>query len=808
MLKNFLYISVRHILNKKGTSGINIFCLSLGGAICLLIWSFIRFEYEFDQSFTHQSSYRLETHITAEGGSVTKDAFTSIQLTQSLTRDWDQVKHFTQLVPYSEEGNAFFNITRVDGSSGKVHLKNVFFGDSSLFDVFPIEVMERRPNDHSKSGIWLSKSAATNIFGNEFSTNQALWHVPFQANRNNGLPGPALEIAGFFEDLPLNTHVRIDAIVLSENLSNPLNRNGDCYTYIVTKTPIDELERTREIVGLPENHRIYARPIPSIHFTPDISNNQRPVANKTLLIFLGIIGAIVILLSITNYTIGTIFSTIERMREIGIRKLIGMKPSHLMANFFTESLLIHTVAAIVSVAIFQYMTSHSLWFLPDTKELGMNNPLDLKAIGSLGLKRTIGFATGLFLFSTVLSSLYPMIYFNRIRPVHLLKGKLQLLNSRLLAGATRFTEALLMFQLMSSVIFLSGLFIVNRQLDHLNNQRIASFDLNVRGIFPGVAGVNETFSQMAELRLNDARNEGWLRDISYSNLYRDELTTVGTIKASTKRGAQDGQEFKLHVVDPSFWSQDDFKVGSNFSPHFGSNSTSIILNEAAIDQLELGKTSKIIGDTIFSNMGQLTIEGIVADAENEAIGYVTGFRYRTYLELTLHYEASATRHESVSDFLRAREVSLSSAFPFITLLKRDFQKEHFMEKGIAGLFLLFSILALLIASFGLFSLSTYLTEKRAKEMDIRKLLGANEFHVIQLVSSGLVQMIFWAIIISSPIIFFSGNYWLDQYPARIDFNMLLILIPALLVLVTSLLVAIPKSWQQSRSNLAESLRNG
>lgn len=804
-----MFISIRYILKKRSTSAINIFSLSLGGTICILIWSFISFEYGFDQSFSNLATYRLETHTVAEGGPVSKDALTATEKVHNLTRNLSGLQAVTRLVPYSEERNAFFSTLGPDSTIGRVFLQDVFYSDASIFKIFPIQVLQKRPNPANGPGLWLAKSVVIQYFGLDYTANQELWDMSFDAIRNNGLPTPAYQVAGVFEDLKFNTHIQFDAIIVAASDNNPLHHyGGDAYTYVTTSVPIATADRTLNIQDLPEGFSIYARPVTSIHFTEDISNNPKPVANRTLLVFLGVVGLIILLLSITNYTIGTIFNTIERMREIGIRKLIGMKPAHLVANFLTESLLIHLFAGAIAVALFQYMVSHSLPFLPDQQEIGTNNPLNLKAIGSAGLGQTIGFAVVLFLTSTFLSSLYPMFYFNSIRPVYLLKGKLQLLNSSILSGATRVTELLLLFQLIASVIFLSGLFMVNSQLEYLNNQRVAPFDLQVSGIFPGVAGANATFNEMADRHLREARGKGWLRELSFSNLYRNKLTTVGSLSANAIDNTDSSQTIQLRVVDHSYWPSetDIFAAGSNFSSVFGSNPDQVILSEAALRLLDLEKPKDVIGDTLYSDMGKFTLLGVVRQPEQEPIAYVSGYRYRTYMNMTLHYDEAVSRKDNVFDFLRASEVSLSTAFPFITILKRDFQKERFLEQGIGGLFLLFSVLALLIASFGLFSLSSFLTEKRAKEMDIRKLLGANLLQLIQLVSMSLFQMLGWAIIIATPVVFFAGNYWLDQYSARVAFNPLWILSPAVLVLVVSLVVAIPKSWQRASGNLANALR--
>lgn len=802
MLKSFLLISVRHILKKGWISGLNIFCLSLGGAICLFVYGYLVFETGFDASFDGHPTYRVERHAVAEGGQMTKDALVPYSWTPILNDAVDFQQVATRIVPYSEERNAFFESINAQGVRKTHHLKNAYFIEPSVLDILPFQWITEPNRMFDAPIVFISTATATSIIGS--GNYDHIDALILHAVQNTGLPSPNYKIAGIYENFPLNSNLEPEILIFQPGLSQLLTSSTLTYTYLRTPQPISFDQQSLTHKQLLEGESMYLRPVTSIHFATEVSNNPRPIGNKTLLIFLAVVGLIIMLLSVTNYTISAIFGTIDRMREVGVRKVLGMKPVHLMINFLIESFMIHLVSGLLALAMFQYMILKGLPFMPDQKTIGAGSPLDFRTIGAISLEQILLFTVFLFVASTLLSSIYPALYFNKIRPVHLLKGRLQILNSSMLKGANSVVKTLIIFQLTSSVLFLSGLMIANNELQEANQRNAPSYDLQVRGIFPGLAGANHTFKQMATSSINDLKSRELIRDLKYGNLYRERVQTRGTIDVYNDQ--QESKTLALQVVDHRYWKDTtSFLSGENFHPDFGSNPFHLILNQKALKALSLEAADQVIGDTLQSNMGPFKIIGISKDKGEESTVFVSGFQYRTYLDITLHYDPALSKQPDVYEFVKMAEVHLSTAFPKINLLKRDFQKEQLIGQGINVMFLLFSVLALAIAAFGLFNLSSFIVEKRGKEIDIRKLLGAQKFNLIRIMSSDLFQLVIAASLIAAPIIYLSIHFGLRQYINHIDLNPLLISIPALIVLIMALIVAIPKCWQQANSNLSQSL---
>ncbi len=807
MLKSFLLSSIRHILKKAWISGLNIFCLSLGGAICIFVFNYRTFEKGYDNSFNDSSTYRLERHVAAPGGPTTKDALTPVLWEPFLHKHLKVSGVSTRIVPYTEERNAFFEQISSEQERDRktLHFKNVYYIEPSILDIFPFQWTNSPSFGADSTVVFLSKSAAKQVLAIDES-GENTGNLILQAIQNNGLPSPNYKLGGVFEDFPVNSNLAMDVLVFSRQHDHIFNNTNLAYTYITTDEPLSFEQRSIVDDSFIAGESLYLRPVTSIHFAKGISNNSKPIGNELMLLFLTVVGVIIMLLSITNYTVSSIFGTIDRMREVGVRKLLGMRPSHLIANFITESFLIHLLSGVFALAMFQYLSNNGLPFMPDQKTIGTGNPLDFQAINAAGVGQTIVFTVLLFLSSALLSSLYPALYFNRIRPVFLLKGRLQILNSGLLKGANSVVKTLIIFQLTSSVLFLSGLMMTNQALVKANQKEVYPYDLQVRGIFPGIAGANETFKQMASSSISDLKQKELVRDIEYSNLYRNQVQTRGKIIVRTGSRSQDS-ELQLIVTDHSHWADtSSFLAGQNFSPDFGSDPHHIILNETALDLVGIKFPNGAIGDSLYStDMGKFKIIGVTKNIKKEPTAFVSGFRYRTFLELTLHFDQGISRSKDVYSFVRSAEINLSSAFPRVNLLKREFQKEQLIGRSMNIMFLIFSLLALIITAFGLLNLSSFIVEKRGKEIDIRKLLGAQKMNLIQIMSSDLLRLVIAASIIAAPIIYLTIQFGLNQYSNGIDVSPLFISVPAVTVLFLALLVAIPKCWQQANSNLSQSL---
>lgn len=804
MLKSFLLITLRNILNNKGSAWLNILCLTLGVATCLFIFNYITYEFSFDQQFEEKSHiFRLERVVSGKNSESYFDAFSTIAAGPYL-QEQKEIAQFTRLVPFSEEGVAHFRYQRSDTAELRVYLESVYYADPSIISLFPIDWLQGdssmvllKPNS-----VVLSWSSAQRIFPEEMKNGISVLGREFKSNRP-GLFSKSYTVTGIFSDLPSNTHLKFDALVATP-LSD-LHESSHTYTYVSIAA-----NAARSNDDAAKEAGFFLRPMQEIHLSPFVSNNPEPGTSKELLLFLAFIGMIVMLLAISNYTNTTILNSFDRAKEIGIRKLMGITPSQLISTFVGEAFLVNCIAGLLAIVFFRVGINLALIYGKADQTSAIINPIDYQSIIEQNLALNGVFLASLLLISTLLSSIYPALYFNSLNPVALLRGKLQLASSRLAGGASRVVRSLLIFQITISVLFLSGVYIVFAQLRHMEEHDRRPFELNVKGVFPGSSMASPLFSRNVFDRIDELVRRGHIRQVEFSNLYEGQIKTTGEVAITGLNGQLPDtlSGNVLLVADYSYWSEpdDSFVAGRNFSKSFGRDDRKMIVNTTVMDRLGVEIADSLLAKMLKTDAGSFEIIGVVAETSPQPRLYVTGFAYRSFLDLTLQYPGKAG--ESLQDFLGSVKIALSSPLPFISLLSRKYESQRLVEDSILTMFIFFTVMAILIANIGMFGLSSFITQKRGREIGIRKILGASTLNALWVLVFDFLKLALLGAAIATPVVLWGGNLWLDDYGSRISISPGMVLLPVVVILLISLMVVVEKCWKAAVTSPLKALDMG
>ncbi len=812
MLKSFLLISLRNIRDNKGAAYLNIACLTLALATCLFIFNYISYEAGHDNYPGAENVYRVETQVIGNSASGFKDALSGSDAGPFLCSNFTELEQFTRLIPFSIEGTAFFRYQRPDAAvEQRVYIEKAYYAENSIFDLFPITLVEgdKVTALTTPNSLLISHSTAKRVFGKEPDTGASIVGKIF-TTVETGISDNQFVITGIFEDLPSNSHLKFDALIAGvfpegSQTGDGIQSSKQVYTYVLGSGKIEQSNTLKK--GLPytmhEEGSIFLRPVKEIHLSSGVSNNPEPGASRGLLIFLASLGVIILLLAITNYTNNTIFNSIERAKEIGIRKLLGIKPGQLIATFIGEALLINVIASIIAVFFYQFGIRLAPLFMKADKTSKVINPIEFQSIGEANLLANAFFLLMVLIVTTFLSSVYPAFYFNSLNPVHLLRGKLQLVGSRLMSGASKTIRSLLIFQLTAAIVFLSSVYIVSSQLRHLEQQRQEALELNVTGIFPGTSGANTLFTKKTKDRFRELIQKGRIRSVAFSNLYKGEIKSRGSVTLGNPGNPGDSPDFKcdLLVIDHHYWSEtpEVFIAGQNFHSDFGLDPENLIINAAAVRLLGYEELTDIIGQTLRTNAGPFKVTGVVEDRNfREPSVFATGFRYRTYLDLDLYYPGTVGL--SLSRFLHNTQVALSSPLPYFSLLTRDYQNRQLLEQNILKLFMFFTIVAVVIASIGMFALSSFISQKRTKEIGLRKILGATSLSAMGLLIYDFLKLVLIGSVFSIPLILYGSRIWLENYTYRITVGPLMVILPVLMILMVSFTVVSKKCWKTAIAN--------
>ncbi len=803
MLRSFLLITLRNILKNKGASYLNISALTLSTATCLFIFHYIYFESNYDSSPALSDVYRVETVVSTPQGASYRDAFTTIAAGPTLQQDLPQIEAYTRLVPYSEGGSGNFKVLNEGGQEQRVYIEKVYYSEEQIFEVFELPLVAGDPQTalSTANSILLSASTVQDIFGQDWKKD-AVIGTKFTTTASM-LASQEYTITGIFADRPGNTHLPFDALVTGAFQEAPIaGADGqlprNTYTYL--RAPVSATALSQHTQGLADSGHEMAlalRPIADIHLAEKISNEPEAGANQQLLIFLASIGFIILLLATTNYTNNAIFSSMDRAREIGMRKVLGIRSRQLIATFIGEAFFINLIAAALAMVLF-------LFGINLTK---IYTSIEIPEMTSSTWSVYLVFQGLVVVVCTLFSGIYPALYFNGLSAIPLLKGTIQLVHTKVVGGAGRAIKTLLIFQIAVSILFVSGIYIVRAQLQYMEKQGKRPFDLRVRGIFPGAAGANSTFTNQAFSAIDQIKSQAVVEEVELSNQYQGQIK-VSALLPISPIGAPPATaiDARLLAVDPDYWMDSSLVAGYNFSSHFGRNADHVLLNTQAVEALGFDHPDSVAGELLVVGREELKVIGVVNDPSDETFPkvYATGFRYRTYAELMLHYQAR--NGQTVDQFLDAVEVSMSSALPFFSLLSRDYKNERVAEQNILKLFLFFSLLAITIASMGLLGLSTFITQKRAKEIGLRKVLGATTLNTMMVLLYDFLKLVGTAAIVALPLVLLGSRKWLENYRYRITIEPQMLALPLLIITTLALLVIARRCWKAAVTSPIQALQ--
>jgi len=805
MLKSFLLISIRNILNNKGSAYLNIFGLAVGMAACLFLFNYIRYELTYDSFPGSGDLFRVETHSTAGDNPNLKNALTTPTVGDRLKQGSKEIVLSTRLMPYSENRDAFFELAGSDSVRSVVFIENVYYSESSFFDLFSVPLLagEYKTALSEPNTIVLSESVAQRIFSREYASGATVIGRHLVA----GPTKESIRVTGVMQDRPDNTHLKIGALLSlaspEAGMSNPgVLKEENTYTYVAM--PSDRAEGS--LIGESalttqqgDGRQFFLRPLGDIHLSSGISNETEKGADIQLLVFLGLIGLIILALACTNYVNNAIISSIDRAKEIGIRKLLGSKPSALGLTFVGEAFLLNLFAGLLAFS----------GFLIGLRMILVYSEIAYPSLGNSDSASQVVFSVVLLVVTTLCSAIYPAIYLSSLKPTDALKGKVSVLNSSQSGQGNQVIRLLLVLQLATSIGFVSAVYMVYEQLSHLKEYDKEPIELEVKGVFPGLSGANSILTRKVNTLIDEALRFSYFTDIQLSNLHNGRIKTqqaVASIGENEEVADSLKRRFMLHVIDHKYWKDSTaiFLAGKNFDPAFGEDYNSVIINETAMRELGFAQPDSTVGLELESKEGKLKLTGIVKNrtAEENAGLYVTGYRYPTFVTMSLNVPGRTG--EAINNHLKKIEHMLSQELDGFYFLSRGFDNQTTVEQNMLKLFFFFSLLAILIANMGMFGLASFITQKRAREIGIRKILGASTWIILLTLLFDLLKLVVAGVLLAAPIVFYFGRKWLEGYPYRISLEPRIILLPVLAVLLIVASVTGKKCWDTaSKSPLGD-----
>ncbi|MFC1887209.1 ABC transporter permease [Candidatus Cloacimonadota bacterium] len=782
MFKNYLKIAFRNIIRHKGFSFINIAGLAAGLVVCFLILLWVQDEYKYDRFHeNYDRIHRILVDINTNG----EEFIVGVTPAALAPNIIDRVPEFEEICRFKNWGN--FQ-TRLDENDEYVGL-NAGVADQSVFNIFTFPLISGDPGSAlvDAHSIVLTRTSAENLFGEE----DPLGRTVEVKNRGD------FTITGLIDDVD-HSHFNFDILVPfhiikedGENIDDLNEGSFNFTTYVLLTEGADptvvddkiknfyEEEGSDEpILFLQALKDIYLRSNAAYDFT--IRGNQ-----KTIYVFSFIAVLVLIIACINFMNLSTAKSAI-RAREIGIRKVAGSSRTKIAFQFFFEALMYSLLAMIIALLLSELL-------LPVFNELSgkeiSNNFLESPSLILLLL--------GITLFTGLIAGIYPALTLSSYKPVNVLKagiagGK----------GGSLLRTILVILQFSLSIILLISALTIRNQLHFIYEKDL---------------GYNK--HHLVFLYLSPTLKEKF-PVVKESLLQLPDVTTVTNSRVlpvyecpgfstSAWEGKTDDAAMSIHTIAIEYdWIktfQIELLAGKDFSTDPEKDANSVILNEKAIERMGMEDP---VGKHIFEN-------------NMEIIGIIKDFNYNTVRSniepLVLFHDTSDARYmlariksanttetlEKMTEVIKSIDPDISWEFRFFD---ETLQNLYRAEQDAGKLITYFTILAIFISALGLFGLVGYITERRTKEIGIRKVMGASVTGITVLLAKEFCKWVLISTIIACPIAYYLMQRWLQNFAYKTDLGALTFILAGVFALLIAIITVSFQTIKTARSNPVDALK--
>ncbi|HUB59129.1 MAG TPA: ABC transporter permease [Puia sp.] len=814
MFNNLLRIAIRNFVKRKGYSLLNLLGLTIGITSCLLIFEYVAYERSYD-SYTKNAKqiFRVQENDYQSGRFEARWASTSPAIGPTLQKDYPEIDRFFRLYHYEAQLVNPIN-------NARFHEAKCYGADSTIIGMLQLNILKGDPATAltGPGKVILNETTAKKYFGNEDPIGKTLY------NDDGGKHRP-LKVTGVFADLPANSHLRVDLLLSYPTLKTWMNFGGnedytqtawtwsDYYTYIQLKPGADwhALQAklgdfmNRHYNSKPEHKSdndyilLQLFPLTDIHLYSHYGEEAEANGDGSSVSFLFLIAFFIATIAWVNYINLSTARSLERAREVGVRKVLGAIRSDLIRQFLVESLLLNCLALLLALVIawsvsplFNQLTGRSIltpFLLPLTY---------WQIFAAL-------FLTGAFL-----SGIYPAFILSRYHPVAVLKGLFK--NS---AGGQFLRKGLIVGQFTASILLIAGTIIVYNQVRYMRSQTLG-INIDQTLILNGVDAVNDsTYTSIYPAFRHDILG---LKDVTAITGTSDVPGTEITWSTDWQRlRSNPKKNYTLrHLgVDYDYLKLYGVKLiaGRAFSRDFPTDKKGVILNEAAVRELGYAKPEDAIGEPLHGDQNQIDtvhVIGVARDFHQEGLQKaITPLAILLRLPEPNFYSIRINTANTPRTIAAIKTIwqHYFPSDPFRYFFLDEYFNDQYAENERFGtVFGLFAGLAIIIACLGLLGLSAYNVLQRTKEIGIRKVLGASARHLLFILSRDFLLLVAIAFVIAIPLTWWAMNSWLREFAYRINITWLTFAIAGALAFSIALFTVGLQALKATLANPVKSLR--
>lgn len=747
MLKNYFKIAFRNLVKRKVTSIVNLLGLSIGITLTVLLILYAQYELDYDKYHNQpEQTYRL-LRMEDLGNNTQIVAKTSPRIMLSLTEEFSEIKSTTMLFKH-------WNVPLLSHEDKGFYEQDFLFADSSFFDVFGYELLLGNPETalSAPNSLVITERMAKKYFGDEDPIGRVLRYELKYDLAITGVIKDAGNAGSHFEFDFLASMPTLPRVMTLDVLTGAYN-GFYSYIHFLPGTDIKSFNTRYQdwlFDRFPEE-RIRLQPLLDIHLRSDAIAEIEEQSDIMFVRVVLIIAIIVIILATINYINSAVSTSVERLKEMGVRMVSGAFAQHIYFQFILEAILTISIAIVVSIV--------ALFFMITPFNGILDTSLILNPIAQWDIWLVIA---GLIFLTAIISGMAPAIVILRMELTDVL------LNVVTLGRIGYLRKGLMIFQFVVSVVMIVGAVTINRQADFVKSKDLG-FDQSSVMIVP-------------------IRDRGI--HIGYQS-FKDDVSGIAGVTAVSRASTIPGRPYATNYFKPEPAALDSILMNvGNIDDHYFQSlgirlltgtdfeflkdelTNPVVVNETVLEAFELGDPIEALGKPVYHNGEKSIIVGVIQDFNYETLHkriqplvIQPGIALEDYMLI---------KYQGVDEVLVAQQLSglwYKTAYeqPFTqSLLSDDLESLYKSEKIWGDIGNLSMIVSVLIGALGVFGLVSLVVQKRFKEMGLRKIFGATHGNIIGIIYSEFFAILFVTLLIAVPLAFFLSQLWLQDFAYRIE----------------------------------------
>ncbi len=800
MLKNYLKIIFRNLWRNKTYTFINVFGLAIGVACCLIILLYVQHELSYDTFHLQKDRIFRIAAQSVTGDKTSTMAVSPAPLSRVVYHEFPEVESVVRFLPEEKV------LIRYDNK--QFYEEGFHWADSTVFDVFSFPLLKGNPSKAlaQPNSLVISEELASKYFGKEDPIGKV---VSMQVRRLG--ESIDLTIAGVVKNVPANSHIKFSLLaplymlrVDGDELwsfhmfsTYVLLRDKHAATDLEEKFPaIVDKYMAKTLASTGSKEHLFLQPLTQIHLHSNLIGELEPNGDITYVYIFLLAALFILFIACINFMNLATVHTMNRAKEVGVRKVIGAKRNQLIKQFLSESFFLAFICCLIAVALVQGI-------LPLLNKLaGIKLVIDyfnnwIYLVGILGLSLLVG----------ILSGLYPAFIISDYKPIEVLKGKLRATKGVLLQ------KSLMVVQFAISIGLLISTIIVYQQMSYIRNKNLG-FDQSQILVLPLNDG---TVREKYDVFKNTLLKQREILGVAASSTIPGKTVPANLVRPEGTH-QNEGQVMQMLFVGHDFIQTlgMDLVIGRDFSTDFPSDEQeAFIINEEAARkfgwQAPLGKKIDWMNPTTNALIKSGKVIGVVKDFHIQPLQekiqplvlQIMPNRFQfMYIKLAPGNGLTTLK------FLEQTWKEIYPNHPFeFSFLKDTLSKMYQAEQRLESVFSYFSLLAIFIACMGLFGIAAYTIRQRTKEISIRKVLGASIPDIILLLSSHFIKLVLIAFLIAAPAAYLMMSKWLEGFSYRMDIGISPFMAAGLAAIVIAWLTISFQSVRAATGNPVNSLRS-